>query len=397
LLQLVTFEYCSKNDADSFENPLYVDPFSYDFSKNPLLLERILSGPHGYFRFINIPFSQLVCLRFENSAIGTASLNLHGDAHLEQYAVTDLGRGLTDYDDSSTGPAIIDWMRFGVSLHFACLANGWQDYSDSLFNEFLSGYRTALDNPDCLTPEPAAAERIKSSFVIDREKYFQWLDSIMEPMPEGEVDSLLVAMVPYKESIINDPKYSSVTADFFEVVKIGYSHFGIGSALDQKYLIRVRGFSDSPLDDVVLECKEVRDLSGIDCIKKGLPNDPLRILLGQSRIAYQPFEYLGYFYFRDLTFWVHSWVDHYIELNINESFLSLDELREIVYDVGVQLGKGHVKDISTPLDFQLRFEQKRILERCEEEIKKARHDLALLTIEAWEKFKEAYYAGNTPE
>ena len=37
-------------------NPLYIAPAERDFSENPSLLERILSGPHGYYRFINIPF-----------------------------------------------------------------------------------------------------------------------------------------------------------------------------------------------------------------------------------------------------------------------------------------------------------------------------------------------------
>ena len=39
---------------------------------------------------------------------GVPLFNLHGDAHLEQYAITDLGRGLTDFDDSSRGPAIVE-------------------------------------------------------------------------------------------------------------------------------------------------------------------------------------------------------------------------------------------------------------------------------------------------
>ena len=41
------------------------------------------------------------------------TVTLHGDPHLEQYAVTDAGRGLTDFDDASKGPAILDLVRFG--------------------------------------------------------------------------------------------------------------------------------------------------------------------------------------------------------------------------------------------------------------------------------------------
>ena len=133
----------AKNQEIMSSNPLYVDPSTQDFSRNPKLLERILSGPHGYFRFINIPFSNEVCRRFKNAIKGTTFLNLHGDAHLEQYAVTDLGRGLTDFDDSSTGPGFIDLMRFGVSLQLACRTQGWGECTAELYGEFLHGYRDA--------------------------------------------------------------------------------------------------------------------------------------------------------------------------------------------------------------------------------------------------------------
>jgi Ser/Thr protein kinase RdoA (MazF antagonist) len=42
-------------------------------------------------------------------------VNLHGDAHLEQFAVTDASFGLIDFDDAVGGPAVIDLLRFGVS------------------------------------------------------------------------------------------------------------------------------------------------------------------------------------------------------------------------------------------------------------------------------------------
>jgi hypothetical protein len=141
-----------------------------------------------------------------------------------------------------------------------------------------------------------------------------------------------------------------------------------------------------------LECKEVRDLGGIKCIKNSETYDPNRIIRGQARIAYQPFKYLGYFNFRGLTFWVHSWVDNFKEVKIGESFLSPEELKEVAYDIGVQLGKGHVKDLGATSDFQLRFKQKKILEKYEEQIKLARQEFADSTISAWKMFKNIYYS-----
>lgn len=367
-------------------NPLCIDPASQDFSGNPRLLDRIRSGPHGYFRFINIRFSAEVCRRFSTSLVHTPSLNLHGDAHIEQYAVTDLGRGLTDFDDSSTGPGFIDWLRFGVSVHLACRTRGWEDRADDLTEQFLRGYRDALRDPEIAVPEPLVVQRIRSTFSIDRKAYFGWVDSIMDPVPAEERDSLSIALQPYVEAMLAERP--GLSREYFGWVKTGYLRMGIGSALDTKYLVRVRGETDDPMDDVVLECKQVRDLSGIDCVSSAKRSDAFRILLGQARIAYQPFHHLGYFRFRGHTFWVHSWVENYREVAIGESFRSYEELAEVVYDAGVQLGRGHVKHIATPFDRQLRREQLEVLDRHEPEIEQTCREFVEQTIAAWKTFCE---------
>lgn len=363
---------------------IYVDPASRDFSKNPKLLKRILSGPHGYFRFINIPFSKEVCRRFKDSLPGTPSFNLHGDAHIEQYAVTDLGRGLTDFDDSSTGPAVLDLMRFGVSLYLTCRSQGWSARAEELYDKFLMGYRAALQNPNRDATEPAVVKRIRSQFKFDRTVYLEWVDSIMEPMPRKEREDLFVAMKPYIEGmLIENP---NLTSDFFNIENIGYLRMGIGSALDLKYLVRIRGKTDKPEDDVVLELKQVRDISGIDCIARTQKSDPFRVLVGQARIAYQPYRFLGYVHFQGLTFWVHAWVDNYKEVKTGKTFKSVKELAEVAYDIGVQLGRGHPKQIAAPLDFQLRREQLRLLIQYEPMLKQACSELAEQTVAAWKQF-----------
>lgn len=372
-------------------NPLLLKSAASDFSENPKLLKRILSSPHGYFRFINIKFSQEICHRFNSKLAGAPTVNLHGDAHLEQYAVTDLGRGLTDFDDSSMGPGILDWMRLGVSLRLACQANGWLNQADSLFGIFFKGYRTALDNPKIENDEPIVVKRMKSKFKINREKYFQWVNSIMEPMPQTEKDSLMLAVQPYVETQLAE--HPELKADYFKVIDSGYLKLGIGSALDLKFVVRIQGKTNNPMDDVVLEFKQVRDITGISCIQTGQKMDPFRILLGESRIAYQPFQHLGYFKYKRLIFWVHSWVDNYDEVKINKTFKTPAELAEVAYDIGIQLGKGHVKHIAAPLDLQLRRQQLHIIKDHEQHLRNACQELTKITIAAWELFRERVNEG----
>jgi hypothetical protein len=390
-LVILAFSACRRQEpvaSTEPANPLLVDPAATDFSDNPALLERIIASPHGYLRFINIPFSQEVCRRAGHLLDGVPIFNLHGDAHVEQYAVTDLGRGLTDFDDSSKGPAIIDIMRLTVSLRLACQLNGWDAEAESIIGRFMAGYRAALEDPSVEAPEPVVARRLRAKFKYDREEYFEWVDSIVDPVPAAEAKSLTEAMAPYIE--IMHQQHPELGPDYFDIVEVGYLRLGIGSALDRKYLVRIRGAEATSADDVVLELKQVRDLQSIDCISVGRGNEPLRILIGQSLIAYQPYTLLGYVLFDNLTFWIHAWVDNYAEVNILESFQSPSELGEVAYDIGVQLGRGHTNQVAPDLDLQVRRTLLRQLRRDESRINEISLEMTQLVNEAWDRFRQHY-------
>ena len=125
---------------------LVISPDLDEFSQNPKLLNRILRGPHGYFRFINEIFAEEVCVRLRDGLGWIPNVSLQGDAHLENYAITERGRGLTDFDAATIGPVVLDLVRFGVSIHLASQANGWEEEAEPIVDSFLSGYRAALDN-----------------------------------------------------------------------------------------------------------------------------------------------------------------------------------------------------------------------------------------------------------
>ena len=366
---------------------LYVDPADFDFSSNPELLERIVADPHGYFRFINVPFSGKVCeiiadrmATLSSEQIRSFQLNLHGDAHVEQYAITDLGRGLTDFDDSSQGPPVLDLMRFAVSLRLASRANGWEELTEQgLVRTFLRGYRSALANPALQAPEPTVAARLRGSFIRDRKRYLEWVDSLMDPLtPESEAE-LYEALESFGEVM------SVEHPEVFEPQSAGYLRLGVGSALETKFLVRVRGESDDPLDDDVIEIKRVRDLTGIGCIQTQ-DDDPLRVLLSQARISYEPFKWLGYVRLTEGNFWTHGWVENYEEIDIEESFNSSEELAEIAYDAGVQLGLGHPKLAAAPFDLILRRQTIEHLDAFPGEIERLSAELADEVLEAWERF-----------
>ena len=138
---------------------LAISPSDHDWSPNPGLLQRIMASPHGYFRFVNRRFAQAVCHRFQEEIDILPTVNLHGDAHLENYAVTNWQRGLADFDDATAGPYVLDLVRFGVSLHLASRSLGWSHQAEAVVSKFIEGYLAGLQYGDLATPEPALARR----------------------------------------------------------------------------------------------------------------------------------------------------------------------------------------------------------------------------------------------
>lgn len=362
----------------------------YDFSNNPKLLERVASRPFGYYRFVNVPFADEVCSRFSDALKVMPRVNLHGDAHLEQYTVTSAGRGLADFDDSSTGPAIIDLVRFGVALSLAHAQRGWGNVGASI-DAFFKGYRDALRDPEVKREAPGFEARAAGRFNPDRAAFLKWAEGLMQPLGEQASEHLSKGFARYAENIRKRKEGLSET--FFDLKRFGSISVGVGSALDQKYLLRIEGPTEDPGDDLILEAKEVRDLSGIRCINSGPGGGALRILVSKARITERPQPFLAEIpmeadaSIHDTALWIHAWFADYEELVIMKSLASAEELRVIAYDVGAQLGRGHTLHIAAPFDEQLRTNQRRVLDTYEARIRQAIREMTRRSINGWRQFR----------
>ena len=71
-----------------------------------------------------------------------------------------------------------------------------------------------------------------------------------------------------------------------------------------------------------------------------------------------------------------------------KSLESLQDLREIVYDVGLQLGRGHTVEIADPLESQLRRAQLTFLSEYQAQIKATVEEMTAMTIAGWEAFRQ---------
>ena len=102
------------------------------------LIDRLRADPFTYFRFINRAWTERVCEAFADVTSPTI-VRLHGDAHIEQFALTQGAWGLGDFDDSTRGPSFVDVVRFLGSIDLASRQRGWTRDRDQLWNRFFEG------------------------------------------------------------------------------------------------------------------------------------------------------------------------------------------------------------------------------------------------------------------
>lgn len=363
---------------------LRVSPDAAELKGHPALVRRLRETPRGYFRFVSRPFTQAVCAQFRGAGVGFPDVNLHGDAHLEQYAVTSLGRGLTDFDESARGPGFIDLVRFGVSLELAALEKQWPGEGRRAFGAFIGGYRQALKDPDINSPAPPIVTRTRGTFARDHRLALRRADAIIdaEPVAASEIEAGLQNYVA--EMLADDTR---MPASFFSIKKAGRNTLGIGSALDEKYLFRIEGWSKDAHDDQILEAKLVRPLANVACLRS---EGPERVPLGMATIADAPFPFSGLLASRGRTFWVHGWTDDYTELSIDSWFASPQDMRQIAYDVGIQLGRAHPKERAGK-DHRPGLRGMLLQATCKNtaRIRKTIDDLTEATVAAWMAFREA--------
>ena len=361
---------------------LRVSPQAPELAARPDLVRRLRKTPHNYFRFVNRPFTEAVCGLFDDVRARLPDVNLHGDAHVEQYAVTSLGRGLTDFDESARGPYVIDLVRFGVSLELAGRENGWEG-ADGAFDDFLSGYRDALSRPSVDRPPEATLRRALAGFTFDHALALRRAEALLDSDPVFPSELAADFQAYVKRMRAETP---TLPASFFRIKKAGRLMTGIGSALDEKYLLRIEAWTAREDDDQILEAKLVRMLSPTACVHSEA--GPARVLLGMSLFAPASFLFSGLFAHAHCPFWVHAWTDDYFELSIESAFAEPRDLRQVAYDVGTQLARAHPRE--RPGRDSPRASRMRLLESTranEARIREAIDELTQATIEAWNAFR----------
>jgi Uncharacterized protein conserved in bacteria (DUF2252) len=373
--------------------PLRAEPESLQRAA-PELIERLRADPYNYFRFVNRSWIARVCDDFGRDLEGLPVVRLHGDAHVEQFAMTQDAWGLDDFDDSASGPAVVDIVRFLGSVDLVARRRSWQQDRDRLFDRFVEGYKQGLIEPDHSPPRPDIVRRLRPATPATRAALLTWGESKMQPLTDASMKAVAAAMEAFAQIMLLERP--DLGPEYFRLVRAGSIQSGVGSAVTPKIMIRVRGPSDDPADDELLESKKIGDLGGLSCLKTPMVNPTLRIIDGSKQLGRLkhnivaagpeliiPEVMAGGERLQD--WWIRSVDPSYSQVRLTD-LRSVGDLAAISYDAGVQLGAGRLRDRTVLLSA---YDRKRLLAATGSLEKRYRQEASKLVddlLQAWREF-----------
>jgi hypothetical protein len=350
------------------------------------LLTKLDASAYKYFRALGPQYALRTCAAFRDVRWHLPISAIHGDAHVEQFVVTPSTAGVEDFDQSGFGPAIVDIVRYAASIHLACREMSWPCKPDVIVEKWLDAYRETLDKPPT-RKTPAVTERIRANTPTAADAWLKWADGLMMPLPKPDEERARKGWAEFRKVQLEiDPKR---TAAFYDVVKVGALQMGIGSALETKLLFRIRGSSDVPTDDIVVEARSSMPAVAHECSSHPLHGGTLWPLMFMSILGPRMPDVYGFATLADdpaPEFWVQSWVPGYRELAISD-VKSEEEMIELAEDAARQLAGHFWVKFPEPLRVTQRHAQLQGFDLTRDRARKLARDFAAETVEEWQRFR----------
>jgi len=216
----------------------------------------------------------------------------------------------------------------------------------------------------------------------------------MQPLDDASMKAVAAGIEAFAQLMLRERP--DLGPEYFRVVRAGSIQRGVGSAVTPKIMIRVRGPSDDPADDELLESKKIGDLGGLSCLKTPMVNPTLRIIDGSKQLGRLKHNILaagpelmvpevmarGE---RLQDWWIRSVDPSYSQVRLTD-LRSVGDLAAISYDAGVQLGAGRLHDRTVLLSA---YDRKRLLAATGKLEKRYRQEATKLVddlLQGWREF-----------
>jgi uncharacterized protein (DUF2252 family) len=371
-------------------SPLRPEPTAIDRAL-PEFLERLRVDEYAYFRIVNRSWTARVCDVFASVLPDIPVVLLHGDAHVEQYAVTSQAWGLDDFDDSARGPSLVDIVRFLGSIDLVARRRGWSSDLNDLFDRFFEGYRRGLEEPGTLPPEPGFVRRFRAEPTRDRAAHLAWGEQRMEPLPDEVKANALSGLALFARRAHR--ARPDLARGYFTIRRIGWLRMGVGSAANNKMLFRVEGPTSDPDDDVLLEAKEPSRLDGLGCLQLPSSTEAVRVIAGSQQLGRIHHDILGVVPEQEpkwgvRKWWIRSWEPSYREVRADD-LDSVKDLSALVYDSAFQLGAGRLHGTSPEKASSLRQAELAAVGRLEGRLRQSVKELLGDMVAGWQEFRDS--------
>jgi len=355
----------------------------------PAQIAKIDGSAFRYFRLLARPYELRTCEAFKDLRWSLPVVAVHGDPHVEQFVATSETYGVEDFDQSGYGPAVVDLVRYAASIELAARELTWTCNSGQAVEKFFTAYRAALDKAPPPPRPLAVVARLRSRAPQARAAWLEWVDSQMIPLPAKDDARARKAWTKFTD--LQAAVRPDRPAAFFDIVRAGVLKMGVGSALEKKMLIRVRGPSADPDDDVVLEARAGDPSTASGCVWRPDHGNALHVLTFMAMLGPRMPEVVGYVGLGDNTqtrpFWVQSWTPGYVELALSDvqTQAEIDELAEAAAQ---QLAGHYWTRMPEQLRLYLRYAQLKSFDQVRGRAIKLARELALETRVEWERFRK---------
>lgn len=355
---------------------------------SPALVESVTANAYRYFRMLAPQFAARTCFDFRDLRWRLPSVAVHGDAHVEQFVTTDNSYGLEDFDMAGFGPSVVDLVRYAASVHVACGQTAWRCDPDAAVETYFAAYRAALEQPVERT-QPSIVNRLRASGAQDRRAWLRYAESLIQPMPAGDDQSLRRGWARFvhlmRETRPDRPE------TFYQISRVGLLQIGVGSALEEKMMIRIAGpTTEEPDDDLILEARTTAIPDGLECVARHTTGGSLQVLMFTALLGPRLPEVFGFVPREDAReapeIWIQSWDPGYRELSIS-NLQSQAELNELARDAATQLAGHFWTKFPEPLRRHQQFAQLRAFEMTETRAREAAREFAHETLSEWERFR----------
>lgn len=313
------------------------------FQRNPLAdsllsIQNFSNLQRGYFFYF-----RTMCLRMQTRFVELADVKempqvfLHGNPHIENFAIVKQGAGMVDFDRSRLGPYAWDIVRFLCSLSLKRKKRDDTFLSSRVLQYFVEGYKHGL----CVVGN----ESYKSLSDFLNLKKIDWNISTNDYLKKDDKWAKKLRQNPID---VNDDWLNNLLKCYLESrkelylldnYKIEEAGHALGSLGNQRALLVLAPKNiESNLDRILLDLKTVYQDNDNQYFKNPVQHHGERMILASNLYAPNLEENMGFFTYQGQEYWGRKVPAVAIKI---KGYLSEMRQIDVAYCVGMQLGRGH--------------------------------------------------------